>query len=122
MLTALECAGMARRSPGGCDGGWRLADRWSLGPHDEQSPGRLRPGELDGLVLEFVKVHGKDAPLGVTAVANALGRSAGAVGNCLARLATAGQLEQVGEHPRRYRSATSRTKRRGASRSRKGTS
>jgi DNA-binding IclR family transcriptional regulator len=121
-LAALERAGMARRSPGGREGGRRLPDRWSLGPHDEQSPGRLRPGELDGLVLEFVKVHGKDAPLGVTAVANALGRSAGAVGNCLARLATAGQLEQVGEHPRRYRSATSRTKRRGARRSRKGTS
>jgi hypothetical protein len=113
---------MARRSPGGREGGRRLPDRWSLGLHDEQSPGRLRPGELDGLVLEFVKVHGKDAPLGVTAVAKALGRSAGAVGNCLTRLATAGQLEQVGEHPRRYRSATSSTKRRGARRSRKGTS
>jgi nitric oxide reductase NorQ protein len=79
---------------------------------------RLRPGELDALVLEFVNADENDTPLGVAAVAKALGRSAGAVGNCLARLATAGKLEQVSEHPRRY-SATPPKKRRSARRSRK---
>jgi len=48
-LAALERAGMARRSPGGRDGGRRLPDRWSVGASDEPSPpgsstGRLRPG------------------------------------------------------------------------------
>jgi DNA-binding transcriptional ArsR family regulator len=118
-LAALERADVVRRSPGGRDGGRRRPDRWSAGAREERSRARLRPGELDGLVLDFVNSHGKDAPLGVTAVAKALGRSAGAVGNCLARLAAAGPLEQVSERPRRYRSATPPTKGRGARRSRK---
>jgi DNA-binding IclR family transcriptional regulator len=116
-LAALERAGMVGKIPGGRDGGRRLPDRWSAGMREERSPARLRPGELDGLVLEFVNSHGKDAPLGVAAVAKALGRSAGAVGNCLARLAAAGRLEQVSERPRRYRSATRPTTGRGARRS-----
>jgi predicted transcriptional regulator len=116
-LATRERAGMVHRSPGGRHGGRRLPDRWSVGTREERSPARLRPGELDGLVLEFLNSHGKDAPLGVTAVAKALGRSAGAVGNCLARLAAAGRLEQVSGRPRRYRSATSPAKGRGARRS-----
>jgi hypothetical protein len=79
----------------------------------------LRPGELEGLVFDFVNAHENDTPVGVAAVAKALGRSAGAVGNCLTRLATAGKLEQVSEHPRCYRSATPPKKRRGARRARK---
>jgi hypothetical protein len=48
---------------------------------------RLRPGELDGLVLAYLRKH-KDGPLTSTAIAKGLGgRSAGAVANCLARLA-----------------------------------
>jgi DNA-binding IclR family transcriptional regulator len=121
-LAALERAGMARRSPGGREGGRPVPDRWALGTQHEQPPGRLRPGELDGLVLEFVRSHDNDTPLGVAAVAQALGRSAGAVGNCLARLAMAGQLKQVSEHPRRYGNPTPPRKRRGARRSRKDNS
>lgn len=121
-LAALERAGTVRKSPGGRDGGRRLPDRWSVRTREARSPARLRPGDLDGLVLEFVNSHGTDAPLGVTAVGKALGRSAGAVGNCLARLAAAGRLEQVGGRPRRYRSATSPAKGRGARRSRKAKS
>jgi hypothetical protein len=75
-----------------------------------------------GWTLKFVNSHGKDAPLGVTPVAKALGRSAGAVGNCLARLAAAGRLEQVSDRPRRYRRATPPTKGRGARRSRRNKS
>jgi predicted transcriptional regulator len=120
-LAALERAGMARRSPGGSDGGRRLPDRWSVGsgqdrPSARSSSQRLRPGQLDGLVLEFVNANGEQSPLGVTVVAKALGRSAGAVGNCLGRLAAAGQVRQVSEHPRRYRSAAARPRKRGASR------
>jgi hypothetical protein len=116
---------MARRSPGGREGGRRLPDRWAVGSSDEPSPpgsstGRLRPGQLDGLVLDFLNSHGKDAPVGATAAAKALGRSAGAVGNCLVRLAAAGQVRQVSERPRRYSSATpASSKRRRARRSRK---
>jgi hypothetical protein len=51
---------------------------------------RLRPGELDGLVLSYLCQHKQDGPLTATAVAKGLGgRSAGAVSNCLARLAKA---------------------------------
>jgi biotin operon repressor len=117
-LAALERSGMARRSPGGREGGRRLPDRWSVGSSDEPSPpgsstGRLRPGQLDGLVLDFINTHGKDAPVGATAVAKALGRSAGAVGNCLVRLSAAGQVRQVSERPRRYSSATPPSSKRG---------
>ena len=120
-LAALERKGLARRSPSGRAGRRRLPDRWSVGSRDERSPARsstqrLGPGQLDGLVLRFVNAHGKDTPLGVTAVAKGLGRSAGAVGNCLVRLSAAGQVHHVSEHPRRYRSAATRSGKRGGSR------
>jgi len=82
-LAVLERAGTAYRTPGGREGGRRLPDRWSVGTRGAQSARRLRPGELDGLVLELVNANENDTPLGVAAVAQALARSAGAVGNCL---------------------------------------
>jgi DNA-binding transcriptional ArsR family regulator len=108
-LGRLERAGLARRSTGEREGR-RLPDRWSVEATDERSgvgssSQRLRPGQLDRLVLDFVNAQGNDAALGATAVAKGLGRSAGAVGNCLVRLATAGQVRQVSERPRRYASA-----------------
>jgi DNA-binding transcriptional ArsR family regulator len=120
-LAALERAGMARRSPGGREAGRRRPDRWSVDSSDEPlrpdpSDRRLRPGQLDGLVLEFIAAQGNDATVGATAVAKALGRSAGAVGNCLTRLAAAGQVRQVSEKPRRYSSATSASSKRGRAR------
>jgi DNA-binding transcriptional ArsR family regulator len=119
-LAALERAGMARRHPGGREGGRRLSDRWSVGSSDERRTGlptqRLRRGQLDGLVLDFVNGQGKDAAVTATAVAGALGRSAGAVGNCLARLTGAGQVRQVSEKPRRYSSATTPSTKRGRTR------
>lgn len=43
---------------------------------------RLRPGELDGLVLSYLCQHKQTGPLTATAVAKGLGgRSAGAVSN-----------------------------------------
>lgn len=54
------------------------------------SPGkRLRPGQLDGLVLAYLRKHQKSLPLGTGAVAKGIGRSSGAVGNCLERQAKA---------------------------------
>jgi DNA-binding transcriptional MocR family regulator len=115
-LGALEREGMTRRHPGGREGRRRLPDRWSVASDDKpaavgSSAQRLRPGQLDGLVLDFVNGQGKDAVVGATAVAKALGRSAGAVGNCLARSTAAGQIRQVSERPRRYSAVTPSTKR-----------
>ncbi len=45
---------------------------------------RLRPGQLDGLVLAYLSKHRKDGPLTATAIAKGLGgRSAGAVATVL---------------------------------------
>ena len=101
-LTALRKAGDATATEGtrnGCRG--RPASRWSLTGQTERS--RLRPGELDGIVLEHIR--DLEAPVGPTAVGKTLDRSAGAVANCMARLARAGRLEQTSERPRRYKAA-----------------
>ena len=64
---------------------------------------RLRPGELDGLVLSYLCQHTQAGPLTATAVANGLGgRSAGAVSNCLARLAKAKKVRLAEKAPRAY--------------------
>lgn len=64
---------------------------------------RLRPGQLDGLVLGYLRKHRKDGPLTATAVAKGLGgRSAGAVANCLARLAKEKKVRQAKRKPRSY--------------------
>ena len=63
---------------------------------------RLRPGELDGLVLTYMRKHTDDAPLTATAIGKGLDRSAGAVANCLARLAKEGKLRQAKKRPRAY--------------------
>ena len=64
---------------------------------------RLRPGELDGLVLAYMAEHKGDAPLTATAIGKGLGgRSAGAVANCLTRLAKAKKVRQAKKRPRAY--------------------
>jgi predicted ArsR family transcriptional regulator len=101
-LAALKQTGDATTSDGTPTGRrGRPATRWSLTGHTERS--RLRPGELDGLVLEHVR--NLDAPVGPTAVGRALDRSAGAVANCMARLVSAGRLKQTSRKPRRYEAA-----------------
>jgi predicted ArsR family transcriptional regulator len=96
-LTALKKTGDATATDGDRDRD-RPASRWSLTGQTDRP--RLRPGELDGLVLGYVR--SLDAPLGPTGVGHALNRSAGAVANCMARLAKAGQLQQTSKKPRRY--------------------
>ncbi|HEY7456531.1 MAG TPA: hypothetical protein VH703_04580 [Solirubrobacterales bacterium] len=63
---------------------------------------RLRPGELDGLVLSYLAAHKDDGPLTPTAVAKGIARSAGAVANCLARLAKEKKVRQAKRKPRAY--------------------
>jgi hypothetical protein len=77
------------------DGGRGAPDRWSNATID-----RLRPGQLDNLVINHVR--SLDEPVGPVAVARALGRSSGAVANCMTRRAKVGDLKQVSDRPRRY--------------------
>ena len=66
-------------------------------------PKRLRPGQLDPLVLAYLGKHRKDAPLTATSIAKGLGgRSAGAVANCLTRLAEEGKVRRAKQAPRAY--------------------
>ena len=63
---------------------------------------RLRPRELDGLVLAYMRKHRDDAPLTASAIGKGIGRSAGAVSNCLARLAKEQKVRQAKRKPRAY--------------------
>jgi hypothetical protein len=65
-------------------------------------PDRLKAGGLEPLVMEYLENNKSDAPHGPSKVAKALGRSSGAVGNCLARLAEAKKTKRVGDKPVRY--------------------
>jgi Sugar-specific transcriptional regulator TrmB len=62
----------------------------------------LKPGQLDELVLAYLKDNADSGPHGPTTVAKALVRSSGAVGNCLVRLTKAERVRQHSEKPRRY--------------------
>jgi hypothetical protein len=63
---------------------------------------RLRPGELDGLVLAYLAKHRDDGPLTARAIGKGIERSAGAVANCLARLAKEQKVRQAKRKPRAY--------------------
>jgi hypothetical protein len=63
---------------------------------------RLRPGELDGQVLAYMRKHTDDGPLTASAIGKGIQRSAGAIANCLARLAKNGKVHQAKKHPRGY--------------------
>ena len=63
---------------------------------------RLARGELGSLVREYLAARpGED--FGPSAVGKALGRSQGAVSNSLATMVARGEVELVGDKPRRYR-------------------
>lgn len=63
---------------------------------------RLRPGELDGLVFAYLAEHRDDGPLTATAIGKGIGRSAGAVANCLGRLVKDKKVRQAKKRPRGY--------------------
>jgi hypothetical protein len=63
---------------------------------------RLRPGELDGLVLSYICKHEGEMPLSASAIAKGIEKSSGAVANCLARLAKAKKVRLAKKTPRAY--------------------
>lgn len=65
-------------------------------------PERLAPGELDKLVLGFMRRRKKDAPHTPSAVAKGIKRSSGAVANCLGRQEEQKKVRLVSPKPRRY--------------------
>ncbi len=124
-LAALGTEHRVTRSPGGREQGRRLADRWSLPPamlsadqpmptHEAPSAarstgnrgveGRLGRGQLSALVAERLAAE-PTAEFTPTRLAGVLGRSAGAIGNALARMVDEGLAVQTGSAPRRYRHA-----------------
>jgi hypothetical protein len=64
--------------------------------------GRLGPGELDKLVLAYMRRHKQDAPHSPSAVAKGIERSSGAVANCLRRLDKGKKVRLVQPKPRKY--------------------
>jgi DNA-binding transcriptional ArsR family regulator len=112
-LAALQRAGKVKRGAGGREGKRKLPDRYSLaGEEQEAAPRpepprkgsgeRLRPGQLDGLVLGYLREHAADGPLSPSAVGKGLARSSGATANSLDRLASREEVSQVSQRPRRY--------------------
>jgi hypothetical protein len=63
---------------------------------------RLGPGELDKLALGYMRRHKKDAPHTPSAVAKGIGRSSGAVANCLGRQEKQKKVRLVNPKPRQY--------------------
>lgn len=74
----------------------------SAGRPKTQGNERLRPGQLDGLVLDYMKKHKGELPITPTTVAHGIKRSSGAVGNCLGRLEQAEKVRLTDKKPRRY--------------------
>lgn len=68
----------------------------------EPKSGRLGPGELDKLVLGYMRRHKKTAPHTPGAVAKGIKRSSGAVANCLERQEKKGKVRLVKPKPRKY--------------------
>lgn len=63
---------------------------------------RLRPGELDGQVLAYMRKHRDNGPLTSCAIGKGIGRSSGAVANCLARMAKEKKVRQAKRKPRAF--------------------
>jgi hypothetical protein len=120
LLAQMESDGEVRRTEGGRDGNRRLPDLWSLageqpaaddanatsadstGGKPSGDADRLKPGQLEPLVLAYLEANADSGPHGPTTVAKALERSSGAVGNCLVRLTRAKKVHEVSDKPRRY--------------------
>ncbi len=115
---SLESEGLATRVGDIPDAApaWRRASAPSeeCAPADEGTSAataghqRLRPGELRARVLDFVRGRPREE-FSPTAVARALGASAGAVSNALERLVEIGDVVRKADSPRRF-SATPKRK------------
>jgi DNA-binding MarR family transcriptional regulator len=132
-LAELEVEGTATRVPAGWEDGRRFPDRWSAavtatevpastpktkrvdrveakpaanpsvdGVATDGASGRLTKGVLAALVLDYLAAQPTES-FGPSAIGKALDRSGGAVSNALAKMAAQGEVDLVGEKPRRYR-------------------
>jgi predicted ArsR family transcriptional regulator len=123
LLATLAAQGRVLCQPGGHQGGRRTPDRWALTAvrpptaaaadssaartshagdvQHRPAAGRLGAGQLRDLV-QAVLAQQSGQPLSPTAIANQLGRSAGAVANALQVLASQGRVVQAHTQPRRY--------------------
>lgn len=63
---------------------------------------RLSPGQLDGLVLGYMKRNRGKLPVTAGTVGRAIKRSPGAVANCLGRLDKAVRVKLTNKRPREY--------------------
>ena len=103
-LAALVADGRVLRQGADRSGGRRRPDRFTFAttPKAKQAGrARLPKGELRALVLNHLRSRPGEA-VSPTAAAKALGRSTGAVGNALERLAASGEVVQASTTPRRY--------------------
>lgn len=112
-LAGLKVEKKIDRVSGGRDGRRKLPDVFSLPGKPKatgkraksassKSNGRLGPGELDKLVLAFMRSHKDDAPHTASAIGKGIKRSSGAVANCLERQAKAEKVRLVKPKPREY--------------------
>lgn len=114
-LVALIREGKAERAAGRREGSRRLPDRFTAKdgasepepdapaePRKGLGKKRLRPGELDGLVLAHMHEREDDLPLTASAIGKGIGRSSGAVANCLVRLAKDKTVREAKRKPRAY--------------------
>lgn len=110
-LASLERAGQVTRKPGGRDSGRKQPDHWSMPTAEVHgdavevpTDGKLGKGELRSLVLDYVRDRPSEAH-SPTVIGKALGRSSGAVGNALTKLAADGMVTETSTAPRRYTAA-----------------
>lgn len=112
-LAGLTVDKKVEREPGGREGRRKLPDVFSLPgreragkrakvPSGKSKNGRLGPGELDGLVLGYMRKHKKDSPHTPSAISKAIKRSSGAVANCLGRQEKQKKVRLVKPKPREY--------------------
>ncbi len=71
---------------------------------------RLGPGDLDKLVLAWMRRNKKSSPHTASAVGKGIERSSGAVANCLRRLEKRERARLVQARPRRYELVEGRAK------------
>lgn len=113
-LAGLTVEKKINREAGGRKGSRKLPDAFSLagkkkaaGKRGKSSSaksknGRLGPGELDKMVLGFMRSHKDDAPHTASAIGKGIKRSSGAVANCLERQVKAKTVRMVKPKPREY--------------------
>jgi hypothetical protein len=76
--------------------------RSRAGGQQKSAAKRLRPGGLDSVVLADLRKREEEWPLTASAVGKSVGRSSGAIANCLERLKKAKKVRLAKSKPRSY--------------------